>query len=224
MGGQANDSNEDIAWRRARREMVVSQLRGRGIADPHVLEAMSTLPREQFMTPHTRSQAYADRAVPLDCGQTISQPYIVARMTEALDIRPGHRVLEVGTGSGYQTAILARLGAHVWTVERIKSLSDAAVVTLADLNIDDVHYRVGDGSLGWQEAAPFDRILVTAGAPRLPQPLVDQSIEGGRIVIPIGPEGVQTLVIVQCHNGRTVETPLLPCRFVKLVGAEAWVG
>lgn len=210
------------SWRQARRDMVSDQLRGRGIGDRHVLGAMAALPRERFIPPAMRNLAYADRAVPIGHGQTISQPYIVARMTEALNLQPGHRVLDVGTGSGYQTALLALLGARVFSIERIAELSASAVATLASLGIQGPELVVGDGSLGCPSGAPFDRILVAAGAPRVPVSLLDQLKENGQMVMPIGRASLQILVVVRRCDGQTVETPILPCRFVQLIGAEAW--
>ena len=143
-------------------------------------------------------------------------------MTESLDLQPGHRVLDVGTGSGYQAALLALLGAQVFSIERVAELSAAAAATLADLGIQSPVLRVGDGSVGYSPEAPFDRILVAAGAPRVPGSLLDQLKENGRLVMPIGRAGLQILVVVRRCAGRTIETPIVPCRFVKLIGAEAW--
>lgn len=215
-------SPEGDSWRQARRAMVSDQIRGRGVCDRHLLDAMSALPRERFIPSAMRDHAYADRAVPIGHNQTISQPYIAARMTEALELQPGHRVLEIGTGSGYQTALLAMLGAHVFSIERIADLSASAAATLTSLGIQGPQFMVGDGSLGFPSGAPFDRILVAAGAPRIPASLLEQLKENGQIVMPIGSAGLQILVVVRRCAGRSVETPILPCRFVKLVGAEAW--
>lgn len=212
------------SWRQARKDMVSNQIWARGIRDRRLLNAMNALPRERFIQPAMRDLAYADRAVPIGHDQTISQPYIVARMTEALNLQPGHRVLEVGTGSGYQTALLALLGARLVSIERITELSTSAAATLASLGIQGPELVVGDGSLGCPSGAPFDRILVAAGATRVPGSLLDQTKDNGRIVIPIGSAGLQVLVVVRRCDGRTIETPILPCRFVKLIGAEAWDG
>ncbi len=208
--------------RLARRQMVAEQIDSRGIHDPLVLAAMQEVPRERFVPPDVRDQAFADRALPIDCGQTISQPYIVACMTAYLNVQAHHRVLEIGTGSGYQTAILARLAHEVYTVERIEPLLTSARRVLNSIGVTNVHYRLGDGSLGWIEFAPFDRIIVTAAAPRVPEALRDQLADTGRLVIPVGSERDQTLTLVKREQGRIVETPRLPVRFVKLIGHQAW--
>ncbi len=205
-----------------RRSMVEAQIRRRGVTDERVLAAMEEIPRERFVVEADADAAFNDSALPIACGQTISQPFMVASMTAHLEVRPEHRVLEVGTGSGYQTAILARLGYHVFTIERLAPLQEAARERLASLGIHNVSYRVGDGTAGWPEEAPFDRIMVTAGAPEVPRSLLDQLIEGGRMVIPVGDTGDQILTVVERLHGKTRETPGYPCRFVKLIGAEAW--
>lgn len=206
-----------------RQAMVERQLRARGIRDPLVLDAMGAVPREAFLPPQRRHLAYSDQAVPIGQGQTISQPYMVAAMTEALRPRPEDRVLEIGTGSGYQTAVLARIVSEVYSVERFEPLSDAARRILDGLDVNNVHYRVGDGSLGWPEEAPFDAILVTAGAPRVPDALKDQlSEEGGRLVIPVGPRATQELVRYVKEGTELVAEQLMACRFVPLVGREGW--
>lgn len=203
--------------------MVNRQLRARGIADPRVLEAMRDVPRERFVPIEYLDNACDDSPLPIGSGQTISQPYIVAYMTEQLDVRPEHRVLEVGTGSGYQTAVLAQLCAHVYTIERIAELHDSARRVLSELGLlARVTMRCGDGSLGWPEEAPFDRVIVTAAAPQVPPALVEQLVEGGVLVAPIGVDHSQTVVRVERRRGRTVETPLLGCRFVRLIGAGGW--
>ena len=206
-----------------RRRMVEEDLRRRGLRDERVLDAMASLPRHRFVPPAERPHAYADRALPLELGQTISQPYIVGFMTEALRVRPEDRVLEIGTGSGYQTTLLARLCAEVFTIERIADLQTSAREILDELGIDNVRYRVGDGSLGWPERAPFDRILVTAGAPAVPGALKEQlTPDGGAMVIPVGDAELQELVVV-IREGQTWHTEtLLGCRFVPLVGDEGW--
>ena len=208
--------------RASRRRMVDEQIRGRGINDPRVLAAMEEVPRELFVPPEKRDAAFSDGALPLGCGQTISQPYVVAYMTACLEVQAHHRVLEVGTGSGYQTAVLARLAAEVYTIERVGALLSAARALLNSLGVCGVHYLEGDGSLGWPEFAPFDRIMVTAAAPHVPKSLVWQLGEGGRLVIPVGGVAQQTLTLVRLENGRVIETPRLPVRFVKLVGDQAW--
>jgi protein-L-isoaspartate(D-aspartate) O-methyltransferase len=213
----------DDAFLRERQRMVEKDLRKRGIRDPRVLDAMAAVPRHRFVPAAEREHAYEDRALPLEVGQTISQPYIVAYMTEALEVRPASRVLEVGTGSGYQTAVLARLAAEVFTVERIGDLQGAAREVLETLGVANVRYLVGDGTLGWEEHAPYDRILVTAGAPDVPGPLKEQlSADGGRMVIPVGDTDVQELVAVTRFGNQWTSEPLLGCRFVPLVGDEGW--
>jgi protein-L-isoaspartate(D-aspartate) O-methyltransferase len=213
----------DDPYLRDRRRMVEKDLRRRGIRDPRVLDAMAAVPRHRFVPDSERAHAYEDRALPLEAGQTISQPYIVAFMTEALGVRPDDRVLEVGTGSGYQTAVLARLAAEVFTVERIGDLQGAARDVLEHLGVGNVRFLVGDGTLGWEAHAPYDRILVTAGAPNVPAPLRAQlSPEGGRMVIPVGDTDVQELVAVTRFGNEWTSEPLLGCRFVPLVGDEGW--
>ncbi len=202
--------------------MVQRQIRGRGVKNPRVLDAMSRVPRELFLPVHLREHAYEDRAMTIGCDQTISQPFMVASMTEHLDVAAEHRVLEVGTGSGYQCAILAMLAQEVYTVERITELRDQATVRLSQLGFDNVAYHVGDGTLGWPEHAPYDRILVTAGAPVIPQALIDQLIDGGRLVIPVGQLEQQTLTVLEKRDGRVVEMPAFQCRFVKLIGDQGW--
>lgn len=202
----------------AREKMVQTQIAQRGITDPRVLDAMRIVPRERFVTPDQNAHAYDDRALAVEMGQTISQPYIVAYMTDVLEIEPHHRVLEIGTGTGYQTAVLARLAAHVYSVERLAPLSEQSGRRLAELDIKNVTLRVGDGSLGWPAHAPFDRILVAAGAPRLVQPLVDQLADGGRLILPLGPPDSQQLTIVVREGEHLIERSLIAVRFVKLIG------
>jgi len=210
--------NED---RRAR--MVERQLRARGIRSERVLRVMGEVPREAFLPSGGEADAYADRALPLAQGQTVSQPYMVAIMTEALLLDPQDRVLEIGTGSGYQTAILCPLAARVYSVERIPELSRAAAHTLQALGCENVDLRVGDGTLGWPEEAPFDAILITAGAPRIPESLKAQlSEEGGRIVAPVGDRYIQELTRMVRTGNDFASERLLSCRFVPLVGEEGW--
>ena len=205
---------------RERRSMVARQLAARGISDPRVLEAMARVPREIFVPATSRHLAYADSALPIDCGQTISQPYIVALMTEALELSGDEKVLEIGTGCGYQTAVLAELTPHVYTIERHADLSRAARRRLESLGYDTIHYRVGDGTLGWPEEAPFDRILITAAAPAIPEPLWEQLREGGLVVAPLGGAWSQRLVAIRKERGEPVERYLCACRFVPLVGGD----
>jgi protein-L-isoaspartate(D-aspartate) O-methyltransferase len=206
------------AYDRQRREMVEQQLARRGIANPRVLAALGTIPREVFLPIDSQREAYHDRALSIDCGQTISQPYIVALMTDALQLAGHQRVLEIGTGSGYQTAILAQLAAEVITVERHPSLAQSAADTLRQLGIRNVRMRVGDGTLGSPDDAPFDAIIVTAAARQVPPPLLAQLVEGGRLVIPVGDDRSQTLEVIHKLGCRTTTTRLTGCRFVPLIG------
>jgi len=205
--------------------MVTTQLRQRGITDEGVLAAMSELPRELFVDAAFRTHAYDDAALPISSGQSISQPYMVARMTELLAIQPSDRVLEIGTGSGYQAAILARLGARVLSIERYQELADTARERLATLELaDSVDIRVGDGSLGAPEDGPFDGIVVTAAAPRIPEALLEQLAEGGRLVIPVGPRERQRLIVATRHGNEWDQRWEGDCVFVPLVGAGGWSG
>jgi protein-L-isoaspartate(D-aspartate) O-methyltransferase len=205
--------------------MVQRQLRARGVLDERVLNAMLDLPREEFLPERLRAAAYEDTALPLNggSGATVSQPYMVGAMTQALDLKPTDRVLEVGTGSGYQTAVLASLALEVYTVERVPELQAKASELLGHLGFGNVHYRVGDGSEGWPEHSPFDAILVTAGAPVVPGSLRGQlSPYGGRMVIPVGPRTLQELRLVIRDGDRFTSDHLMNCRFVPLLGEEGW--
>ena len=202
--------------------MVVEQLEGRGIRDARVLDVMRRVPRDAFVPPADRSRAYADQALPIGEGQTISQPYMVAAMTEALALTGVERVLEIGTGSGYQTAILAEIAREVISIERHASLAESARARLAALGYRNAQVAVGDGSTGYPPGAPFDAILVAAAAPRVPDPLKLQLADGGRLAIPIGPYGQQELTVVRRHGDAFVETRREPCIFVPLVGQEGW--
>ena len=204
--------------------MVVEQLARRGITDERVLAAFRATPRERFVPAAMSSEAYADRALPIECDQTISQPYMVACMTEALVLSPSTRVLEIGTGSGYQTAILARLVAEVFTVEWHLHLLNRAAQRIDRLGLKNVTFRCGDGSLGWAEHAPYDGVLVTAGAPEAPQALRDQLAEGGRLVIPVGGREEQTLSTIIRSGDKLTRHVGMRCRFVKLVGRQGWRG
>jgi protein-L-isoaspartate(D-aspartate) O-methyltransferase len=202
--------------------MVERQLRGRDIEDERVLEAMARVPRELFVPEQERERAYADAALPIGHGQTISQPYMVARIAEALEARPGELVLDVGTGSGYQAAVLAELGANVVTIERISELAEQARRSLAAAGYDSVEVHVGDGTLGFPDRAPFDAIAVAAAAPGFPQTLYDQLRPRGRLVVPVGGPRAQRLeLIVRSPEGPAV-VHSVPCRFVPLVGEEGF--
>lgn len=217
-----NASTKNEPHPQRRRTMVDKQLRPRGISDPRVLDAMMTIARELFVPSDLRNSAYENRALPVGLGQTISQPFIAAFMTQQLGLTPSSRILEIGTGTGYQTAILAMLSAQVYTVERFSALMEGARKNLEHLNLTNITMSVGDGSVGLPQEAPFDRILVTAAAPSTPLALVDQLVDGGVMVIPVGGSAEQTIVRVTRHATGTTETELLPCRFVKLVGKEGW--
>ena len=208
----------------ARRGMVELQLRGRDIIDERVLGAMERVPRELFVPEPERSRAYEDAALPIGYGQTISQPYMVARISEALGVRPGELVLDIGSGSGYQAALLAELGADVITIERIPELAEQARENLAAAGYDAVEVVVGDGTLGLPDRAPFDAIAVAAAAPDFPQTLYEQLRPRGRLVVPVGgPRGQRLEVIVRSPEGPAV-VHSVPCRFVPLVGEEGFAG
>jgi protein-L-isoaspartate(D-aspartate) O-methyltransferase len=202
--------------------MVNEQLRRRGIRDGRVLEAMSKVPRHEFVAEGSRQAAYEDRPLAIGDEQTISQPYIVAAMTEAIGVKPRDKVLEVGTGSGYQTAILAELGAEVTSVERSVELADKARERLERLGYGQVRIITGDGSIGYPAMAPYDAILVTAAAPRIPQALLDQLARDGRLIIPVGGLNQQLLELVVKKGDEFSVHALDPCQFVPLVGVQAW--
>ena len=198
-----------------RRQMVKTQLMGRDIVDKVTLQAMDKVPREQFVPEDVRSYAYSDGPLPIGEGQTISQPYIVAFMTQALKLKPHHKVLEVGTGSGYQAAVLAEIVDSVYTIEIVEPLGIRARGLLGSLGYNNVAVKIGDGYHGWEEHAPFDAIMVTAGAEAIPQPLIDQLQEGGRMIIPVGPhKGVRQLVRLEKKNGKIKQRSLMAVRFV----------
>jgi protein-L-isoaspartate(D-aspartate) O-methyltransferase len=203
--------------------MIQTQIIDRGIRDARVVDAMRAIPRKRFFAGNSREDAFADRPAAIGHGQTISQPYIVALMTERLELKPEHKVLEIGTGSGYQTAILSKLSHEIYTIERVKPLLDAAWERLMDLGMRNIHFRHGDGTLGWPEAGPFDRILISAGAPNVPMHLLLSHLkDGGKAVLPIGQDEKQTLVVVTRNGNGLDTTDIAPCRFVRLIGKEGW--
>lgn len=216
-----NRKAERLDW--ARKKMVESQLAPRGIKDPRVLEAMRKVPRHLFVQETQRGSAYEDYPLPIGEGQTISQPYMVALMTEALNLSGEESVLEIGTGSGYQTAVLAELACKVYSVERIPSLAGQARKTLDSLGYKNVLVRLSDGTLGWPEYAPFDRIIVTAGAPSIPEPLLEQLVEDGILVVPVGSSLSQELIqLTRYRDGSIRKRKLGGCVFVRLVGKHGW--
>jgi protein-L-isoaspartate(D-aspartate) O-methyltransferase len=200
-----------------RGQMVESQIRGRGIRDERVLSALNRVERHRFVPPEYRSAAYADHPLPIGQGQTISQPYIVALMTALLELKGIEKVLEVGTGSGYQAAVLAELAKEVYTIEIVPTLAEAARIRLLDLGYRNIRVRAGDGYQGWPEAAPFDRIMVTAAPDQVPEPLLRQLKEGGRMVIPVG-TSFQKLKKIVRRGGQIETTDVLPVRFVPMTG------
>jgi protein-L-isoaspartate(D-aspartate) O-methyltransferase len=203
--------------------MIQQQVVERGIRDERVIAALRWVPRDRFFPAGSKDEAFADRAAPIGHGQTISQPYMVALMTQRLEVTGDHKVLEIGTGSGYQTAILARLAREVYSIERVKPLLDDAWERLMDMNVRNVHFRHGDGTTGWPEAGPFDRILITAGAPKLPENLLrEQLLDGGIAVLPVGPHDEQMLIEVRRDGQKLLTNDVCPCRFVKLIGEEGW--
>ncbi len=212
-----NSPGEIAALSSLRLLMVDSQLRARGIGDERVLHAMLRVPRHEFAPERYRDQAYEDHPLPIGEGQTISQPYIVARMLESLALRPTHRVLEVGTGSGYVTALLAELAAQVFSVERHAALADAARELIGRLGYTNVRVIVGDGSQGFAEGAPYDAIIVSAAAGEVPRALLEQLAEGGRMIIPVGPADSQQLQLIRMENGQPRTSLHELCRFVPLV-------
>jgi len=213
---------KDIPFESERRAMIEHQLRRRGIHDERILSAMLEVPRHEFVPPHFQSRAYDDGPIAIGDGQTISQPYMVAAMTEAAHVKSGDRVLEVGTGSGYQAAILAQLGAEVMTLERIPCLAESARERLSRLGYRGVTVVSADGSAGYPEAGPYAAILVTAAAPAVPDVLVTQLADGGRLVIPVGTLQLQTLQVIFKDADRLSVCDLDPCQFVPLVGKQAW--
>jgi len=216
----SNEINHD--YRLAREKMMKNQIISRGITDPGVLEAMGKIQRHLFVEEALIGEAYNDHPLPVGYKQTISQPYIVALMTEALEMTGKEKTLEIGTGSGYQTAILAELSKTVYTIERIERLLEKSKMLLESLGYTNIFFKAFDGTLGWDEFAPYDAIIVTAGAPKIPQPLMDQMAEGGKLVIPIGNRYGQDLIKVTRTKNAFKEKNLGGCRFVDLIGAHGW--
>lgn len=216
MIGNSQSDSDPMALQRSR--MVESQLRARGVRDERVLAAMNRVPRHEFVPTEFQAQAYADHPIPIQQGQTISQPFIVAVMLEHLKLDPEDRVLEIGTGSGYVTALLAQLAGKVYSIERYPRLANSARELLARLHCDNVEIFVADGTYGLQERAPFDAIIVSAAAIEIPPALFAQLKEGGRMIIPVGPPEAQLLQLVRKEGGRKVVTNLDACRFVPLLG------
>lgn len=215
----------DSAFSDERCAMVATQIVARGIEDPRVLAAMRQVPRHRFVSESYRAQAYTDQPIPIGSGQTISQPYMVAAMTEMLGLDSASRVLEIGTGSGYQTAILAELSEDVYTIEAVGPLLTRARQVLEELFYTNIHFRCGDGSEGWAEAAPFDGVIVTCAPETIPEALIRQLAEGGRMVAPIGPAGgVQTLYLVTKQARQIVRRPVMSVRFVPLVPGSKGIG
>ncbi len=213
---------KDINFKQLREEMVKYQIRRRGIRDDKVLKVMLEIPREEFVPEKIKYRAYEDNPLPIEAGQTISQPYIVALMTELLKLTGKEKVLEIGTGSGYQTAILARLSREVYTIDRIPVLTQKAKDRLTKLGFNNIRFKTGDGTLGWKEYAPYDRIIVTAAAPDVPSPLVEQLKINGRMVIPVGSRYSQIMKIIIKKPDKIVEKNSIPCIFVKLIGEKGW--
>ncbi len=205
-----------------RRHMVESHLRGRGIESEAILTAFAEIPRERFLPPELIEDCYADLPLPIGYSQTVSQPYIMALMVQELDVRADHKVLEIGAGSGYQTAVLSRLVDHVFSIERISELAERAIDALAGTNVDNVTICTQDGSLGWPEEAPFDRIISAAAAPSIPQPWIDQLADHGRIILPLGDRDHQILTSVEKHGGKVIRHEICGVRFVKLIGRHGW--
>jgi len=202
----------------ARQRMVEQQLRARGVEDRRVLSAMAQVPRHLFVPEDVRDRAYSDHPLPIGEGQTISQPYIVGLMTQLLGIKPGDRILEIGTGSGYQAAVLARVASEVYTIEIVRPLGEQAGRTLSRLGYANIHTRIGDGYKGWPEAAPFDGIIVTAAPPEVPQPLLDQLAVGGNLVAPVGDSWQDLKVYTKQKDGSFRQRRVLPVRFVPMTG------
>lgn len=215
---QTCSANDTGVFDSQRHQMVKEQIITRGVKDPRVIKAMEKVPRHDFVPIRLSAHSYMDTPLPIGLGQTISQPYIVAFMTEALDLRSGDRILEIGTGSGYQAAVLAELVSAVYTIEIIPELGERAKVTLKKLQYKNIHVKIGDGYKGWSEMAPFDAVIVTCAPEQIPPALVDQLKEGGRMIIPVGKEGgVQKLVKLTKHKGKVQTQAVMDVRFVPMV-------
>lgn len=222
VGCMTAAQNDESDLRARRHEMVEQQIRQRGVTDARVLAVMRSVPRERFVPAEVSHQAYDDGPLPIGSGQTISQPYIVAYMTEALKVEPSHKVLEIGTGSGYQAAVLSELVRQVYTIEIVPELARRAEAVLRSLDKTNVHVRAGDGYAGWPEQAPFDRIIVTAAPDQLPRPLIDQLAPGGLLVAPVGAQGSpQWMTIVEKTGRGVVERRTIPVQFVPFTRAPA---
>ena len=217
--GEPRPLSEELSYQR---ERMVKLIASRGVRDARVLQAMRDLPRHNFVPLHMRSQAYGDHALPIGASQTISQPYVVAQMTAILEVEPENSVLEVGTGSGYQTAILAKLARRVFSLERVPELAQTAIQRMRELGFDNVKIQTFDGTVGWSEFAPFDRIIVTAAAPKVPQPLVDQLAIGGRMVVPEGARDLQQLVTYNKTRRGLKRQEGEAVVFVPLIGRHGW--
>lgn len=209
-------------YQHQRQKMVDEQLLARGIKDPRLLEVMRKVPRHLFVEEDLRDEAYEDRPLPIGRGQTISQPYMVAMMTEAIELKGNEKALEIGTGSGYQTAVLAELTAHVYTIERLPDLQVRARNVLETLGYNNISYKTYNGTLGWPEEQPFHVIVVTAGAPQIPRPLFDQLVDGGRMIIPVGDQYGQEIVRIVKKGEEMTEKSLGGCTFVPLRGEFGW--
>ncbi len=214
----AQKSNKEPDWKNLRMKMVEFQIKDRGIKSPAVIKALRTVPRHELVPIIYRLSAYEDRPLPIGENQTISQPYIVGLMSELLRAKPGDKILEIGTGSGYQAAVLAEMGLQVYSIEIIEPLAERATADLKRLGYLDVEVRHGDGYQGWPEEAPFDSIIITAAPPQLPQPLVEQLKTGGRIVVPVGRDNQDLIVYTKRLNGKVSKKRIIPVRFVPMTG------
>lgn len=218
---RSEQNRSGYALRKALLDMI-ELLKQRGIRDEKVLNAMRKIPRHLFVDSKLWEMAYGDHPLPIGEGQTISQPYIVALMTEALDLKKTDRVLEIGTGSGYQTAILAELAGLVYTVEKSEALSQQARRLLESTNLKNISFRIGDGTMGWEEHAPYDKIIATGAVPHVPESLMRQLKEPGRLVIPVGGRQIQTLLLIKKEGGKICQQELCSCSFLPLLGKEGW--